>query len=887
MPTPQFKPPPLPRVSTAGLLGTPKRNEGETKFSNQPMPHVVRVTFLGVAGILAKPCNESSESTANSSSVAEGFTRASPDHPSLLFPVPTNLRVVATVSRTRTAKGIPSGLSKCLISSQPPSLIHNPKSSSEPKNATNEITETITTTQLADQVATQVTIHTTQDHSVRDDGSIFTEQNSLERDHQSSSLSVATEYLSLPKRTKQPHLPNTPCPPSQLMQGRTGSDAANGFGGKRINSSVASGSTPPESNEVQEFVEVVGPSGSEGSYVGKSADESMKPSPSRKTGNDLPQRYVAIWDEQIDHKGTRDSKGAADDKKNNGFVGKNSRPVFNTNVLAFEAELRPVSAAENATASITPPTPFAPKMFCVTVGLIPDVDQHNVSSSVEGIDADAIDTNQKTKIPNFAIPLGLAHLVIRGTETLDGKRLQVDLPLASLNQFIGSFGGETNMAKEFPVMELTSESVPSKEEISSTCEENKDGKNIIKNDVRSNKNKIRKYNNESKEQDGKQHKPRSKKKSIMSRMFSRSKQSTSTPPEPSPALVKQQDEEEELPIYNGDPRSIFDLGRPPNSRERALFSERYGIDPAGDAVIRIGLEVFPRGSELEKIFRQKHRLRREQRKKALAAANKVEGHSEPVRDPQSFGSMSRSSSKGSESFSLVDEEDETLLDSDSDYSESFISLDSITSGSTWDESTLETDATDTYYSLYSRSESFMTGSVITDAETSFTETVATPKTGHSSKRSNVFGRVLDCKLETPDSPDIRSKSNEATNGLANFTNLFFACNGLELEKNLETKTLLKPRESAGVMPFGNDFQKTQVTDDQSSNKKNDVAEGLDEGVSFRRCSTEIGIDNSLEISPDIQLEGEDEASHHDDSTVGVSNENLEGHEMTLEQLSQG
>mmetsp|Transcript_3204 Transcript_3204/g.6555 ORF Transcript_3204/g.6555 Transcript_3204/m.6555 type:complete len:884 (+) Transcript_3204:302-2953(+) len=882
MPNLPLKPPPRPQVSTAGFVGATKGADGgETMESNQPMPHVVRVTFLGVAGILAKPCNESFESPKTSASVSEGFIRASPDHPSLLIPVPSNLRVVATVSRTRTAKGIPSGLSKCLISSRPPSLVDHPNSSPKSTNATNEITETITTTLMHDKVATQITIHTKQNHSFSEDGSIFTEPKTVEGEHQSASLSVVTENVSLPKH---PPVPSTPCPPSQLMQGRTGCEAACGFGGNRIGSSIASRSAPVESNEVHEFVEVVGPSRSKGCSSGKSADETMETAPSEETDNDnfcLPQRYVATWDEKADRKGTRDLRGASD------LVGDSSRLVNNTNVLAFEAELRPVSAAVITTASKTPPTPFAPKMFCVTVGLIPDIDNRIVASSSEKSEKNATDSKQKSKTPYFAIPLGLAHLVIRGTETLDGKRLQVDLPLASLSQFMGSFGGETNAAKEFPVMELSSESISSKEEKSKNSDENKDGKNIKKSDLNSDKNKIKKKDDKSKEQGGKQHKPKSKKKGIMSRMFSRSKQSSSLPSAPSPALVKQQEEEEKMPVYNGDPRSIFDLGRPPNSRERALFSERYGIDPSGDAVIRIGLEVFPRGSELEKIFRQKHRLRREQRKKALAATNNLESHAEPVRKSQSFGSLSRSSSKGSESYSLVDDEDETLLDSDSDYSESFVSLDSNTSGSIWDESTLETDATDTYYSLHSRSESFMTNSVITDAETSFTETVATPKTGRSSKSSSVFGRVLDCKLETSDSSDRANQSNEVTRGLANFTNLFFACNGLELDNNSEMTTLLKPRESKGVMPFGKDFHKKLSADDQSSHKKY-VAGGRDEELerSSTGASNEIGFDNSLEISQNILLEGEEEASHHDDSTVGVSNENLEGHEITLEQLSQ-
>lgn len=884
MPNLPLKPPPRPNVSTAGFVGAPNGVDGgERMESNQPMPHVVRVKFLGVAGILAKPCKESLESSKTSASISEGFIQASPDHPSLLIPVPSNLRVVATVSRTRTAKGIPSGMSKCLISSRPPSLVDNPNSSPKSTNATNEITETITTTLMHDKVATQITIHTKQDHSFSEDGSIFTEPKTVEGEHQSASLSVVTEYSSLPK---QPPVPSTPCPPSQLMQGRTGSDAASGFGGKRISSSIASRSAPVESNEVHEFVEVVGPSRSEGCSNGKSAGETMETAPSEETDNDkfcFPQRYVAIWDEKSDHKGTRDLRGAADENKNKGLVGENSRRVNNTNVLAFEAELRPASTAVNTTAPKTPPTPFAPKMFCVTVGLIPDDDKKSVASSLEKSDENSTDGVPKSKTPYFAIPVGLAHLVIRGTETLDGKRLQVDLPLASLNQFMGSFGGETNAAKEFPVMELSSESISSKEEKSKNCDQSKDGKNINQNESKNDKSKIKMKDDKSKEQDGNQHKPKSKKKGIMSRMFSRSKQSA-----PSTALGKQQEEEEKMLIYNGDPRSIFDLGRPPNSLERALFSERYGIDPSGDAVIRIGLEVFPRGSELEKTFRQKHRLRREQRKKALAATNKLESHAEPVRKSQSFGSLSRSSSKGSESYSLVDDEDETLLDSDSDYSESFVSLDSNTSGSIWDESTLETDATDTYYSLQSRSESFMTNSVITDAETSFTETVATPKTGRSSKSSNVFGRVLDCKLETSDSPDRANQSNEVTRGLANFTNLFFACNGLEVDNNSEMTTLLKPTENAGVMPFGKDFHKKQTADDQSSHKKY-VARGRD--GEFQRSSTgasnEIGIDDSLEISQSVLLEGEEEESHHDDSTIGVSNENLEGHEMTLEQLSQG
>lgn len=303
------------------------------------VPHVVRVTFLGVAGLLANPLlqdgiasaadniNSGGASQSPSNESSQPITTLSPassQHPSLLFPLPPHLRVVASVSRSRTARGIPSGMSKCLTpssnnnnnnsgsndqkSSQPPSMISSTNSSSSSNNRIN-IEE----------------VSTTGD----------------------SSFNLAA--------------------PSQLLNSRTGSThRSNAGGGRRSNK-----------GRPDEGIEVIRPHSpsNDGTNGGVEKEDGQ------------PGRFVAVWDE-TSKQFLKPSLTAAG--TNNNSMQQKQQPSFVnlTNSLAFEAELRPSSSLvskglqEDRPSTPVASTTFAPKSFCVTLGLVPDFDH----ASMEGME---------------------------------------------------------------------------------------------------------------------------------------------------------------------------------------------------------------------------------------------------------------------------------------------------------------------------------------------------------------------------------------------------------------------------------------------------------------------------------------------------------------------
>jgi hypothetical protein len=235
----------------------------------------------------------------------------------------------------------------------------------------------------------------------------------------------------------------------------------------------------------------------------------------------------------------------------------------------------------------------------------------NCASTAGGAKADDDngESTGKTNInkvpPPFAIPVGFANLVINGDETLNGQQKHIDLPLSSISEFLEMLDVDATEDGFFPLIELTAEGLESK----NNAEESgsKTGK--------------------------------TKKKNIVKRIFARRQRST-----------------DYSTVYSGTPRSIFDLDRPPNAKERALFLDRYSVDR--DAIVRIGLEVFPRGSELEQVFRQKKRSR-----------------------------------KFSQACSLFDDnEDETMLESEGDLSSFTSKFFTLHSDNMWDDATMYTDA---------------------------------------------------------------------------------------------------------------------------------------------------------------------------------------------------
>lgn len=134
--------------------------------------------------------------------------------------------------------------------------------------------------------------------------------------------------------------------------------------------------------------------------------------------------------------------------------------------------------------------------------------------------------------------------------------------------------------------------------------------------------------------------------------------------------------------------------------------------------MRIGLEVFPRGSELERIFRQKNKLRKKAAAVAAAGGTQTGGRVRGARgspsprrrrqrlssDRFSTGSLGSRTHDTADSRSLMDEDydedyDELSTDDDSMFSQSFFTLDSDASQTTWDESTMYTDALSSFNTM--------------------------------------------------------------------------------------------------------------------------------------------------------------------------------------------
>jgi len=338
-----------------------------------------------------------------------------------------------------------------------------------------------------------------------------------------------------------------------------------------------------------------------------------------------PERFVAVWND--------DCKDV------------NKKLLNTSNAVAFEAELVP-SKGESEHG---PSSSFAPKTFCVTLGLVPDKLADETPNEGGG--------------PMLAIPIGFSNLTVNGEETLNGRRKQLDLPLTSVKNLIGPFDVES------PLIQVTkADSVDTN----------------VKNDVNA---KI-------------ETKP-TKSKSIVKRMFRKGKKPTTG--------------------VESEARSIFQLGRQPNSEERRQFLERFGVDQSGDAIIRVALEVFPRGSELEKTFRQRARLRkRKQRKQGEASNAAVSSMTIPTTTqsiPEKSDEIMTSSS------SLVDD-----AYSDNDYSQSYTQMSS--DGETWE---------DDYTGSWGDDETYETFEDTVDTE----DTSSLPQ---KTKSKGVFGKMFACSL---------------------------------------------------------------------------------------------------------------------------------------------
>ena len=182
---------------------------------------------------------------------------------------------------------------------------------------------------------------------------------------------------------------------------------------------------------------------------------------------------------------------------------------------------------------------------------------------------------------------------------------------------------------------------------------------------------------------------------------------------------------------NGADRSIFQLGRLPNNEERNLFLERFGVDQSGDAIVRVALEVFPRGSDLEKTFKQKAKLRKRKQRKQAETKNTARVTPSAIHSSMSERRVDISPVSSS---SLVDDADDGSSDSDCSQSYTQISSDGEES---WDNGN--------------------TGSWGDDEETfaTFEDTVVTMDTMDTRdippptpNAKGVFGRMFDCAVPT-------------------------------------------------------------------------------------------------------------------------------------------
>ena len=131
--------------------------------------------------------------------------------------------------------------------------------------------------------------------------------------------------------------------------------------------------------------------------------------------------------------------------------------------------------------------------------------------------------------------------------------------------------------------------------------------------------------------------------------------------------------------------SIVESGRPPNAEERKSFLDRYSVDQSGDAIIRVALEVFPRGSALEKTFRQAAKLRKRKQRKKAAARIRILAAEQASASLVSTKSLSgeRSEDVTQNSSALFDSDDESDASSDSDYSQSYTQMSSDEEGDSW------------------------------------------------------------------------------------------------------------------------------------------------------------------------------------------------------------
>lgn len=355
------------------------------------------------------------------------------------------------------------------------------------------------------------------------------------------------------------------------------------------------------------------------------------------------------------------------------------------NTLAFEAELRPDEGGS-----------FVPKTFCVALGLVYD-DNDGSGISSDGVDGAVGNEdgggNSKTR---HAVPIGYGDLIISGSETLHGEPIQLDLPLKGVDF------DSSNM----PLIVLDSppnqnrQNCHSKEE-NKQIAENKESSGHIAENKESNRQEVVAAAAASK-----------KKKSVVS--FISRKKSTNNK-------------------TTSDVTNASTTAMSPLKQKRGSLQQHYIIDPKEDALLRLQLEVFQRGSQLEEVFRQRNRLRRASMKKREAERKQQllmqHNHLNSKQKQQHQELQSRSLSNTSKS--LVDDDYEQSFSSSSS---SYHSL-SDASQTTWDESTYNNTFTDT--------------TTLAGNDTNLPSLDHQLQSSRRKSSSNsVFGRIFDCKIVT-------------------------------------------------------------------------------------------------------------------------------------------
>jgi hypothetical protein len=381
--------------------------------------------------------------------------------------------------------------------------------------------------------------------------------------------------------------------------------------------------------------------------------------------------------------------------------------------------------------------------------------------------------------------VAFTDLVINGEETLNGKRKQIDLPLSSINSIINVFGEDNALGPtpnssnnnnysgsiNFPLIELSTTGIGTK--VAGSNSNSNNNSTTVITDERATPTSLSSQMMMSNTTATMS--PKTKKKSLIKRILSRrplhpmSSTTATTSPVSTTPFVE---------VYSGTlPKSIYELDRLPNVNERALFLNRYGIDDddGSGAVLRIGLEVFPRGSELERIFRQKKYLRKKYAQAAESSSSRKGGimSSSSSLKAKKIGStmVSRrgSGDDNSTQYTTTNSIDNNTLDSPSlmdtldeesdyyyhdnedgsmTYSESYFTFDDNDSRTTsWDESTMGytgyTGYTDelsrvTSYGTYNSLDTYTSGEYDEDEDE---EEVLKPK-----KSENFFSSLL-CHID--------------------------------------------------------------------------------------------------------------------------------------------